>query len=377
MNKIVLVACFLSLFFNVFSQNSKRTITVENSSNLNRSNELVRISWAEILKAYPDIDTANFQVVDKNTTAKIPYQLEKLGGTEVKYLLLQVSVNAKAKTELQLLKGKPNAVVVKTYGRYVPERKDDFAWENDKIAFRMYGKALENTNENAYGMDVWVKRTSAMVINKRYKVENYHKDHGDGLDYYSVGTTLGAGDMAPYLADSARYLGNYNSYKILDNGPLRTSFQLFYDEVSVDGVKIKVTKQFSVDAGSQLNKVENTYTFDGKTVLPVAIGLATRNEEKKDVFTDINAGVLGYWEPVHGEDGITGVGAILLSKPTDIIQKSKQLLAVTSVKPNTPIVYYTGAVWNKAGEITNSKQWFDYLSDFRTKLKQPLKVKVK
>ncbi|RYF19070.1 MAG: DUF4861 domain-containing protein, partial [Flavobacteriales bacterium] len=47
------------------------------------------------------------------------------------------------------------------------------------------------------------------------------------------------------------------------------------------------------------------------------------------------------------------------------------------VKSNQPIVYYTGAAWNKAGEITNGKQWFDYLEDFNAKLKQPLKVKVK
>ena len=26
----------------------------------------------------------------------------------------------------------------KVYGRYVPERKDDFAWENEYAAFRLY-----------------------------------------------------------------------------------------------------------------------------------------------------------------------------------------------------------------------------------------------
>jgi hypothetical protein len=31
----------------------------------------------------------------------------------------------------------------KVYGRFVRERFDDFAWENDRIAHRMYGKALE------------------------------------------------------------------------------------------------------------------------------------------------------------------------------------------------------------------------------------------
>ena len=35
---------------------------------------------------------------------------------------------------------------------YVPERKDDFAWENDKIAFRAYGKALRKTK----GQCLWL-----------------------------------------------------------------------------------------------------------------------------------------------------------------------------------------------------------------------------
>ena len=376
MRSTFFILCFLCLCVGVSAQKPKHLITVENTSKFNRS-EPVRVSWADVLKVYPTIDTANFQVINKATAGQLPYQLEKLGGAEVRFLLLQVAIKAKSKLELQLSKGKPNPPVTKTYGRYVPERKDDFAWENDKIAFRMYGKALEGTNENAHGMDVWVKRTSDMVINKRYKVDNYHKDHGDGLDYYSVGTTLGAGDMAPYLADTVWYLGNYRSYKVLDNGPLRTSFQLVYDEASANGIKIKVTKQISIDAGSQLNRVENTYSFSEQTALPVAVGLATRKEDKKNIFTDAKAGILGYWEPVHGADGITGVGAIFLKTPIQIKQKHNQLLGIGVAKANQPIIYYTGAAWNKAGEITDSIQWFKYIRDFNEKLKRPLRVKVK
>jgi len=31
----------------------------------------------------------------------------------------------------------------RAYGRFVRERFDDFRWENDRIAHRMYAKALE------------------------------------------------------------------------------------------------------------------------------------------------------------------------------------------------------------------------------------------
>ena len=41
--------------------------------------------------------------------------------------------------------------------RFVPERKDDFAWENDLIAFRAYGPALRYFPEDS-GFDAWPKR---------------------------------------------------------------------------------------------------------------------------------------------------------------------------------------------------------------------------
>src|ERR1039458_8174701 len=47
----------------------------------------------------------------------------------------------------------------KTYGRFVRERRDDFAWENDRIAHRMYGKELETWPQEpltSSSVDVWI-----------------------------------------------------------------------------------------------------------------------------------------------------------------------------------------------------------------------------
>ena len=95
--------------------------------------------------------------------------MEYCGKSTIQNLLFQISVESNATLVLHIKKGKPIKISAKTYCRYVPEREDDFAWENDKIAFRAYGKALEKTNGNAYGMDVWVKSTDRLVINERYK----------------------------------------------------------------------------------------------------------------------------------------------------------------------------------------------------------------
>ncbi len=41
--------------------------------------------------------------------------------------------------------------------RHVPERKDDLAFESDKVAFRIYGPALKDSTERS-GIDCWLKR---------------------------------------------------------------------------------------------------------------------------------------------------------------------------------------------------------------------------
>jgi len=84
----------------------------------------------------------------------------------------------------------------KAYGRFVRERFDDFAWENDLIAHRTYGKALitwKGEPLTSSSIDIWSKRTSKLVINDWYMVDNYHADRGEGADDYSAGSSRGVG----------------------------------------------------------------------------------------------------------------------------------------------------------------------------------------
>ncbi|SMC87126.1 DUF4861 family protein [Pedobacter nyackensis] len=364
---------FPALYAPVMAQ-TKATITVSNPSKLERTNAVVPVNWSSVTAKYPAIDTANFKVVNSLTKKEVPFQLERRGEATVKNLLVQVSLKANGSAKLLIVPGKPAAVVKKTYGRYVPERYDDFAWENDKVAFRMYGKALETRKDNAFGTDVWVKRTNKLVINEWYKTGDYHTDHGDGMDYYSVGFTLGAGDVAPIIKDSIVFAKNYHYWKVLDNGPLRTTFELGYDAWDVAGKSVKVTKTISLDAGSHMNRVEALYTYSGD-VLPVAVGIVKR-KEPGTILMDEQQGIVGYWEPQHGADGTTGVGTIVLGENLSMGTDVKHLLTRASATNNKPFVYYNGSAWSKANEITNAQSWFNYLSNFKNQLQQPLKVSV-
>jgi hypothetical protein len=378
MNRLYVLSIFLFILLlpKAYTQ-SLVTITVENKGNTPRTDEVISIPWPSLVAIWPNIDTANFSVLNVVTKEKIPFQFELQGKNTIQHLLLQVSVPLQSIITLSVNKKKSSLQATKTYGRFVPERKEDFAWENDKIAFRMYGKELENTpKEMAYGMDVWVKSTSRMVINERYKRGRYHENLGDGMDYYHVGLTLGAGNIAPYLNDSIYYSRNYVRWKILDNGPLRTTFQLEYDDWDVAGKKVKAIKTISLDAGSQLNKVQALYTYSDTSSLPIAVGIIKRKDPGTLLF-DEKQGVMGYWEPEMGDYGITGVGCVFISNPTQMKLTNQQLLTISPSVKNKPFIYFTGAAWNKAGLYTSADQWFSYLHQFKNHLNNPLLISLK
>ena len=339
------------------------------------ANAVVEIPWAAVRTAYPQADTAQVRVIHLATGKEIPHQWERRGEKTVQNLLVQVSVGAGETVQLALRRGKPAKITPLTYARYVPERFDDFAWENDRIAFRIYGAALGSRPDNAYGTDVWSKRTDGLIINKWYKQNDYHKDNGEGLDYYKVGLTLGAGDLGVFLRDSIGYIHNYRSWEILDNGPLRSTFRVKYDPYPFGGITVTMTKTISIDAGSQLSRTQVEVVHTATGPLPVVAGITLR-EEPGVLLLDEQKGILGYWEPRHGNDGTLGIGCVFPAAPVSMRRQYGHGLAELGVRSGGSVVYYAGAAWDKAGRITTGEAWFAYLQQFATGLKNPLTVRV-
>lgn len=365
-----------TLFGILLFQLSLAQVLITNPSDSDRKNELVSISWQEVLNAFPKIDTSLMKLVSSSGNREIPWQLEYKGSIQPQRLLMQVSLPHRGKLLVRIIQARPSVQKVKTFARFIPERMDDFAWENDRIAFRMYGKKLESKPDNAWGTDVWVKRTDKPVINEWYKKGDYHADHGEGLDYYKVGLTLGAGDIAPFINDSILFKGNYNAWKIYDNGPLRSTFRLEYEPFRIKEVLVKVSKTISIDAGSQMNKVEVNYELSDRDSIPVVAGIVKR-EKPGVVHLDEQKGIMSYWEPQSGSDGITGIACVFPQPVEGMRMDEQHLLTLVKVYNKKPLVYYNGAAWNKAGKIRSSSDWIKYLSEFRKKLDQPLVVEIK
>lgn len=67
---------------------------------------------------------------------------------------------------------------------------------------------------------------------------SYHIDHGNGMDCYSVGATLGGGTAALMVDSCIIYPYCYKEYDILDNGPLRFTVRLTYPPLIVKMIRM-------------------------------------------------------------------------------------------------------------------------------------------
>jgi hypothetical protein len=380
MKKIACILLTISLINISYLANAQKIesvkVIISNNSAFDFKEKLIEIPWSEVTEAFSRVDTNSLNILDAKTGKQLVYQLEKKGTSKIQNLLIQVSIPSKQNLVLLLKKGEKQAFIPQTYARYVPERFDDFAWENDKIAFRMYGKALEATTFNAYGIDIWAKRTNKLVINRWYKSEDYHKDYGEGMDFYGVGFSLGAGGIAPYYRNEIIYSKNYVDCRILDNGPLRSSFVLFYDDWKVGNSNVKVSKTIQLDAGSQLSKFD--VVFSSTTLDSISIVAGIHKTKGADVkMFDEKKGIIGYWEPTTLENGTIGVGCVFQGGSKSFKFEKDHLLNLETIKINKSYCYYAGGAWDKAGEMTSSIKWFNYLDIFSEQLKNPITYRFK
>jgi len=260
------------------------------------------------------------------------------------------------------------AAGVMAYGRLVPEREDDFTWENDKVAFRVYGPSSGGKGQVS-GVDAWFKKVPYSIIDKWYAGflagKSYHEDHGEGYDPYHVGDSRGVGGTAIWVAGVAWPAGKFNSYEVLQSGGDVVEFTLQYEWETPLG-QVGESKTISLKLGEQLYRVNSVFTLDGEPAsLPVVIGLTT-HDEAAQVASDGEKGRISTWEVIDG-NGI-GAGVLIAPDRTSMIlhkpseeKDASHIWLVTSSDEDGELSFRAGFAWEAAQEVTSFEQWNEYL----------------
>ena len=370
--KRIILCVFASLCS--FISWAQKTIVVENPTKRQRS-ELIAIGAEQL-----GIEAG------KGVIVRDAFGIER--ATQWTYdgqLLMDVHVRPNGKAVFTIQEGIPAAIRSSVGGRMYPERLDDIAFENDRIGFRLYGPALQRKGEKGFGHDVWVKRTTDFVLEELYSNDprlSFHLDYGRALDCYGVGPTLGCG--TPCLIRDGRivYPWCYETYKILDKGPLRFTVQVNF--APVDG--ITEHRILSLDKGSNFCEATVWYTVttpDGATIsdgfpsgLDVAAALAIRPADTTTVV--IGKDFVHYADPTVDPDRhqFQVYSALLFpDSPVTITQQESHALGILRNYQGGRFHYFFGAAWSEF-DVRSQDEWQCRIDGFMLAKKQSLIVTV-
>ena len=274
---------------------------------------------------------------------------------------------------LLLLAGcQPKSSEPQVMARFVPERSDDFVFENNLIAGRFYGEALEG-NPTSPGIDIWVKLPGQLVADSWYAEavkdpEYYHHNH-DGKDCYKVAVSLGGGASVPMIGSHLAFPAtNYRSWEILEQKPDKVVFVLHYPEwEAAEGIRVALDKKVTVTPDTYFCRVDDTYTFSGAETLTVAAGILRHGAQQTIESEQKGDDRYAIWEhasdqSVEPEDGMIGVAVVMPHAQQVFADKElDHALCARTVKSGETLTYYFGSCWSK-GEIKTAQDWFNVVN---------------
>lgn len=377
------------------------TVTVSNPTAHDRC-DVVELSADAVFSALGIAGGRQFLVLDGDNVER-PYQLTHNGK-----VLFQAFVAPMKTATFTLKRGEPRAARLDCNGRIYPDREDDLTWENDKCAWRMYGPKMHN--KGVSGFDTFAKNVTYPVqdalyhseltsyaVNARLKkvgrgsewaqlhrdVYTYHRDRGQGMDAYTVGTTLGAG--APALMDGGNLImpDVYEKAEIIENGPLRFCVRLqMYEQHG-----IRETRTFTQDKGTHLARVEVAYS-GAAAGTPVASGIVVHKSQPTAYAINKKAGYIAYSDALdtpQGQNGQLFIGCYYPEKmkalkyqplPEEKAGGIGHVLGITTLAADKPFTYYTGSAWSKY-DVPTMAVWEQLLQHYADNIKNPLKVEIR
>jgi hypothetical protein len=254
-------------------------------------------------------------------------------------------------------------------------RFDDILWENDRTAHRIYGRRLEAAEPpSSSGIDAWGKRVRWPFMDRQLRTGDQHEDHGEGLDFYNVGTGRGAGGLGIWHDNKLWVSRNYRSWRIVSAGPEVADFTVDYAPWPVDvGRWVRETRRFTLPAGTNFTRLVSRIDSNRPSGLIVGIGISKRPTSPTRlgaVTRDAERARLTWWGP--DEPGKGSMAVALIVDPAafaGFAEDADNYLILVRARPGRPFVYYLGAAWSGGLDFPTRERWQSHVDaqspDFR------------
>jgi hypothetical protein len=247
-----------------------------------------------------------------------------------------------------------------------PYRYDDILWENDRIAHRIYGHALEAAEPpSGSGIDAWGKSVRWPYMERQLHTGDQHENHGEGLDFYDVRTGRGAGGLGIWYDNKLWTSRNYRKMRILKDGPEVASFEVDYAPWPVDVVRnVSESRRFTLPLGTNFTRMVSTIRSSrpGPLLVGIGIGKRTTGPGREELFKDPGHGILSVWSATDPEKGAMAVA--LLVDPRTLVairEDADNYLVLLREIPGVPFVYYSGAAWDRGLDFARHDDWTAYV----------------
>ncbi len=365
---------------------SRLLVRVENPIAIERRDETIAIAWGAVREHMPAVAPARVRVRELASGAELVTQaLDSDANGSVDSLLFQASFFPnEAKTFAVEAEAPAAAAKARVHVKFIPERTD-VAWENDRIAFRTYGQLLwQLENLHSSGVDVWVKRTRELVLDKWYAAghDAYHLDKGEGADFYKVGPTLGAGATAIWRGGKLHRAENFKSHRIIADGPIRAIFELDFEPWDAGGLRVTERKRIAIDAGHNLYWQQSVFSTTGTDTVVYAVGFVKRPGLIGSTSRARPWAWLTGWGPVDNKPGEGGHGdlgtAVMLDRVrvVDMKETDDHFVLTATARPGQPVVHYIGAGWTGSRDFDAVADWWSYLDGYARRLAAPVRITV-
>ena len=237
--------------------NSTKSITVTNQLDIDRFDEITAVDMASLnLPA-----GKSFVIVDSEGN-EVPYQL-----TYDNLLIFPATVAANSSSDYTLRPALPLPSTPSSTVACFPSARTIWPGRTTRAPIVPTARPLQASGERAFGYDIWTKSVETPILEHRYYEDrvnrvSFHVDHGNGMDVYAVGPTLGGGTAALLVDnDSIVYPYCFKEWEVLDNGPLRFTTRLVYNPLTVaSDTNVVETRVISLDRGSHLNRTTVSYS---------------------------------------------------------------------------------------------------------------------